>query len=716
MIRSAVRLLTLALIVLAPFSYADTLEEIIVTAQKREQNTRDVPISVTSTAGRQLDSLFNGGADIRALANRIPGLYVESSNGRVAPRFYIRGLGNIDFDVAASQPVSVVMDDVVMENVILKSFPIFDQDRIEVSRGPQGSLFGRNTTAGVVKLVSRKPTMENDAYISLDVGNLDTVNFEGAISGAIADNVAARVSVLSQNRGEYINNAFTGESGVTGDIQESAVRGQILYQGVDLSVLVNVHARSLDGTASIFRANTLTAGSNELNENFDRDVVFFDAGANNPQEYDANGGSLTIAYNYEGMTLTSITAFESADGYSRGDIDGGYGSSSLPGPMGPGFILFDAESEDRADVEQFTQEFRLANDASAEYGFDWQVGLFYFDADVSAVTNPFFAPPTTVEHSNQAWAIFGQATIPLSDQIDLIGGLRYSDDEKSLVAPGYNIDLADDQVSGDLALNFRLTDNTSIYARYANGFKAPTIQGRDIAFGAPPSTATSETSDAFEIGFKQRLFNGRGELSGAAYAYLVHDLQLTAVGGSGTNTISILNAKRGRGDGIELEGRFLIGDNFELSASYATSETEIRDGPLRVGVCVSCTVLDGQDVNGFAFIDGNPFPNAPEYTLNVTGELFFPMGSGEVFAYIDYAQQGKTNIFLYESAEFFTDDQYELGAQLGYRAASGAWEAYVFGRNITDQENIQGGLDISNNATFVNEPRIMGVTFTSQFF
>ena len=132
----------------ASLASAQILEEVIVTAQKREQSVMDVPISIATVSGERLTSLFEGGADIRALSTRVPGLYIESSNGRVAPRFYIRGLGNADFDLAASQPVSVIMDEVVKENVVLKSFPIFDIDRVEVLRGPQGSLFGRNTTAG----------------------------------------------------------------------------------------------------------------------------------------------------------------------------------------------------------------------------------------------------------------------------------------------------------------------------------------------------------------------------------------------------------------------------------------------------------------------------------------------------------------------------------------------------------------------------------------
>ena len=119
-----------------------------------------MPLSVSALEGERLYAMFEGGGDIQVLAARVPSLYAESSNGRLAPRFYIRGLGNSDFDLAASQPVSIIVDEVVLENVILKSFPLFDLERVEVLRGPQGTLFGRNTPAGIVKFDTRKPTQE----------------------------------------------------------------------------------------------------------------------------------------------------------------------------------------------------------------------------------------------------------------------------------------------------------------------------------------------------------------------------------------------------------------------------------------------------------------------------------------------------------------------------------------------------------------------------
>ena len=157
-------------------SYEGVLEEVIVTAQKREQNILEVPIAISKLSGDKLNARFAGGSDILALAGAAPGLYVESSNGRLSPRFYMRGLGNADFTAAASQPVSLVFDDVPMEKSSLRAFPLFDMADVQVFRGPQGTLFGRNTTAGIVQITSRRPTEETEGYLQFAAGNIGTIN------------------------------------------------------------------------------------------------------------------------------------------------------------------------------------------------------------------------------------------------------------------------------------------------------------------------------------------------------------------------------------------------------------------------------------------------------------------------------------------------------------------------------------------------------------
>src|SRR4051794_35035927 len=163
--------------------------EIIVTAQRRSENVQDIPVSVGTIDSKELAAINTGGADIRGLSGRVPSLNIESSFGRTFPRFYIRGLGNTDFDLNASQPVSIVYDDVVLENPILKGFPAFDVEGIEVLRGPQGTLFGRNTPAGIVKLDSVRPVSGRD-YARVSYGTYATINAEGAVGAEINDKIA----------------------------------------------------------------------------------------------------------------------------------------------------------------------------------------------------------------------------------------------------------------------------------------------------------------------------------------------------------------------------------------------------------------------------------------------------------------------------------------------------------------------------------------------
>jgi len=690
------------------------IEEIIVTAQRREQAIEDVPMSVSTMRGERLTSMFEGGETVLALATRLPSLYAESSNGRLAPRFYMRGLGNTDFDLAASQSVSVVVDEVVQENVILKSFPLFDIQRVEVLRGPQGTLFGRNTPAGIVKFDTRKPSEDFNAYGLASIGSLGTLNLEGAVGGALNDagTLMGRFSILSQNREDWIDNAFTGVNDALGGYNELAWRGQLLLEPSDsLSVLLNVHGRDYDGTASVFRANVLTQGNNEFNTNYDRDTVFFDEGNNNPQEAEAYGGSLRLELEFDnGVSLTSITALETVDNRSEGDIDGGNMVT------GPGFILFPSHTADGLDdLEQFTQEFRLSGEG--EDGVYWQAGFFYFDSEFTVFTNPFFVAESRLTHTNEAWALFGQVSLPLGDRFTLVGGMRYTDDEKETSAtnpplPTPDVRVKGEQTSFDVSLLLDVNDDVNLYARVADGFRAPSIQGRDVAFFGGTSTASAETILSYEVGFKMSMANDKFYVNGAIFHYVIEDMQLTAIGGQ-SNAVQLINAEEGTGSGLDIDATLLISDNFVVTAGYSTVDTEIRDPNLTAPVCGSgqCTPLDPIDANGNAILNGNAFPGSPGSTFNLTARYSFPTDSGEVFFFTDWAKQGKTNFFLYDSAEYFTDGNFEGGLRVGYMHGDNDWEIAIFGRNITDEENMKGGIDFNNNTAFDNEPRIWGLTF-----
>ncbi|GGW95549.1 TonB-dependent receptor [Alteromonas halophila] len=759
------KLATLALAVSAAFSTSAIaqdaqntnkkeagLEKITVTAQKRTQSIQEVPISIATLNGEEFESLFSGGGDILELAVRVPGLYAESSNGRVAPRFYIRGLGNTDFDLAASQPVSIVMDEVVMENVVLKSFPLFDVQQVEVLRGPQGTLFGRNTTAGIVKFDTVKPTQDFEGYAELGYGSYNTVNFEGAVGGALAENLSGRISVLSQDRDDYIDNGFTGQDDVIGGFDEKAWRAQLLWEPTtDFSALLNVHGRELKGTASIFRANVFDKGSNDLNENYDRTTVWYDGDLdgdgnadNNPQEYSGFGSSLKLSYLFDGMELTSITALETADGFSLGDVDGGTGSGDTAKPAP---IPFTAVTQDNMDdLEQFTQEIRLASNTRA--ALNWQLGAFFFDSSFNVTSIDGLYGATTVFHENTTWAVFGQSSYQVNDKLNITGGIRYTHDDKSLRVGQQNvdgdcnfldfnqdgipeciqqdydpIDVDDGQVSYELSANYNLTDDISLFARYANGFRAQTIQGRDVAFEGSPSVADAETINSVEAGFKSDLLEDTLRLNVAAFYYTVDDMQFSAIGG-GNNFTALVNADKGDAYGFEVDAEWLATDQLSLTAGYSYNHTEIKDDNLTVQPCGSsadfagnCTVMDPRTDSNQAFIDGNPFPQAPETIFNFTARYTIPVGNdGEFFVFTDWAFQGETNLFLYDAVEFKTDDNFEGGLRIGYDNFVDNYTIAFFGRNITDEDNVKGAIDFNNLTGIINEPRIWGIEARFSFY
>ncbi|HEX4859059.1 MAG TPA: TonB-dependent receptor plug domain-containing protein, partial [Usitatibacteraceae bacterium] len=321
------------------------LEEIVVTAERRLENIKDVPTSITTLSGEKLDVINSSGQDIRMLAARVPSLNIESSFGRAFPRFYIRGYGNTDFDLNASQPVSLVYDDVVQENPILKGFPVFDLAQVEVLRGPQGTNFGRNTPAGVIKFDSVKPSQGADPYVSLSFGKYQTANLEGAFNLSMSKEWSARVAVLSQTRDDWVSN--TAPNAKTRDLEgyrDTAARFQVEYApDRNFNALFNVHMRDLNGSARLFRANIIKAGTSELVSGFDPARISIDG--INSQDVKNEGASVRLKWNLGGATLHSITGYEKMKTLSRGDIDGGFGAVFLP-VSGPGFIPFDAESAD----------------------------------------------------------------------------------------------------------------------------------------------------------------------------------------------------------------------------------------------------------------------------------------------------------------------------------------------------------------------------------
>ncbi|MFD1766763.1 TonB-dependent receptor [Sphingorhabdus buctiana] len=714
------------------------LGEIVVTAQRREENLQDVPLSVDVVSGDKLAAINSGGADIRALAGRVPSLNIESSFGRTFPRFYIRGLGNTDFDLNASQPVSLVYDDVVLENPILKGFPVFDVARVEVLRGPQGTLFGRNTPAGIVKFDSVRPDSDQN-YFKGSFGRFNSVGLETGIGGNLSDSVSARVSGLYQRRSDWVDNIADPGSNDLEGYSDVALRGQLQFApGENVKLRVTGQYRDFKGTARVFRANMFVPGSNDLRglssatSEFERDKVWTD-GLNFQRLKLANLAG-TLEWDLGAATLTSVTAWWSGKYRSRGDIDGGFGASFLP-VSGPGFIPFSANSRDDVpDLDQYTQEIRLSS--NNDEGLKWQAGVFYFNEDLAIASYNYDTPTgtspsvtATQQQSSKAWGVFGSLTYPVTEQLSLTAGARYNNDKRRLdversgffgaIGTGF-ARVKDDNLTWDLSATYEASDDINLYARVAKGYRAPSIQGRALFVFTTVqdaiSTADSETILSFEGGVKANLGN-RARFNLSVYKYDLNDAQLTAVGGA-SNAAKLINADNVDGYGFEAEFEARPVDNLVLTAGLSYNRAKIDDPNAFITGCGGgCTVTDPVRAGspGIYSIDGNQLPQAPKWSANWTAGYGIPVGSGsgEVYFFTDWAYRSKVNFFLYTSEEFNDDHMLEGGLRAGYRSDRVDIAAFV--RNITNDVSAVGGIDFNNLTGFVNEPRIWGLEFGLKF-
>ncbi|TCP67720.1 iron complex outermembrane receptor protein [Sphingomonas sp. PP-CE-1G-424] len=730
---------------------AEGLGDIVVTAERRSENLQKVPLSVGVASGDALRAYTAGGDDtLLALSGRVPGLYVESTTGRIFPRFYIRGLGNIDFYLGASQPVTIIQDDVILEHVVLKSNPVFDVRQVEVLRGPQGSLFGRNTTAGIIKFDTNKPTNDFDSRASASVGSYNSVSLDAGVGGPlIKDLLAIRLSTMIQHRENYVDNRFAGVSAdntatprkdAMGGFDDRNVRVQLaLTPGDRFTLDLSGHARWYDGTSTLFHRGALKKGSNDVSAE-PRNVVSYDEGNDNPQSYNTYGGSARATYDFGPAALTSITAYETTSGFSRGDTDGGAGANFPVGGLANGFGQSQGQIR---DLDQWSQEIRLAGTPGGR--FNWQVGGLYFDTrDITDFYQRGFFLTTAARNPNNwvrlhdvntSWAGFGQVSYELVDKLTLTVGGRVTEDKKRTqllktadTAAGVvtyrgrtDVTLKATKPSWDASLLYQASPDVSLYTRVAEGFRGPTIQGRSAVFNSDFTTAKSETILSWEGGVKSRLLNNTLSLNATVFAYRVKDIQLNGndVNGNGV----LFNADKADAYGMEAEANWKPVPNLTLGAGLSLLHSKIRDKNVYAQVCilngvVVCTVEDPTikvGANTFAQINGNPLPNAPEYNVDLNARYDQPLGNGgRAFIAGDFNIQGYTQFVLYKTKEFTANGNFEGGLKIGYAAPDDAYELAVFARNITGEKNLKGVIENYMAAVF-NEPRIIGVSLSGKF-
>ena len=720
------------------------IEEVVVTAQKKTQDAQDIPFGISVMNDEKINEIFAGGADVLALAAQLPSLYVESSNGRLAPRFYIRGIGNVDFDVNASQPISLVYDEMVLENPTAKSFPLFDIERVEILRGPQGTLFGRNTTAGIVKFDSFKPTASYENALEAGIGNFGFRSLTGFVNRPLSEaGPNMRISFLYQGEGDWIDNTAPGLEAmdVLGGFQDLATRIQFAWTQNDRTkVLVNFHIRKLlEGTPTIFYGNAIQQGSNELVDGFDREKVGLDAYEHIEQEATQIGAITKIERSYEQFEVVFISGIHSImKSRSRGDIDGGYGSvfgGVLPSGPPPG-IPFDAQTQDGIPHHsQYSLELRFEGNHS---GRDWRAGLYTFFEDLKVATLNFATidgpDPTNgfviQRQDTVATALYGTYQLINNEAWDLTAGGRYTHDRKQLAAGRLISPLSafgvgpirPDPVepsasvfTWDLSALHHKSDHVHWFWRVARGYRAPSIQGR-LLFQDTISVGEAEHGMSYEFGFKRFLLDRRLRFDATIYKFQIQDFQLTKIGGS-ANISTLINADQVDGEGLELELEYFVSANLLIDFGLGINLTEINDPDLSVNGCGSanllygCTVTDPELPNGEYLIHGNSLYNAPEVIGQVSIRYEKPLATGVLSFSTDWTYTSELRYALYESIEFSKDPTLEGGIRVGYQTGNNKHRVGFYIRNVTDQQSQIGGIDFNNLTAMLDEPRKVGLTW-----
>ncbi len=715
------------------------LEEVVVTAQRKPEYARDVPVAVTSLSPITVDALTASGEDIRALSAEVPSLLIESSFGRTYPRFYIRGLGNSDYTYNAQQPVGVVVDDVVIENPILKAFPVFDIKDVEVLRGPQGTLFGRNTPAGVVKIDTAPPTDDFNGYTDVSMGTYNTLNYTGVVSGPILPGVLDfRASVLEERRDDWVTNTnpytmyHKGLEGYT----DTAARLQLLYKPTDtLTALLEVDGRVLDGTARLFRANILQKGSNQLVPGFNINQI--NTNGDNYQNLGTIGTHLTLTDDLGAVTVTSVSAYEHGSVRSRGDVSGG--NFVVPPPAGSpnvtGTAFPDETSDSIPGLDQISEELRVATNGDGP--FSNQGGFFFFHEylhiqDFDYASNGAADIIASQAQSTQSFAVFDSAKYKVTDDFTVGAGLRFSNDDKrygiscqlTCAAPTPSAAHTNtSEVTFDVSATYVVTPDLNVYARIASGYLAPAADGRNVLYdfgytaGAALSRAKAETTTSYEAGIKTTLLDHKADFNLTGYFFDTSDMQLTAVGGT-SNATQLLNAKKVIGEGIESEFEYKPIPPLFLRASASYNFTQIQDANLEVSPCGGgCTMLGGYDpTTGNYHINHNPLPEAPRWIIDASVKYTVPLtDSTEVYASTDWSFRSSVDFFLYKAIEYDSQTLLLGNLRVGYIDDAKHYELAFFVHNIANQIRVTGAIDFDNITGFVNDPRTFGGEFRYHF-
>ena len=695
------------------------LDEITVTARRRAENLQDVPLAVTAFQGAELEGRDIG--DISVLSDLAPNVTLKPtaslSGASNASAFFIRGVGQTDFAVTTDPGVGTYLDGVYVARSIGGVLDTLDVESIEVLRGPQGTLFGRNTIGGAINVTSRRPGDELAGDIVLTVGSRDRRQFAGAVDLPLSNTLSSRLSFLSKDQDGYVtrlvaldnggNLVLTGDKANAGTLSDSqgnknstTVRAAFDWDPSDnVNVYLSfdstrVNEDSAASTAVISSAGLgpptplapinipglgLVAPGDPRLITGDPDTTY--ATGPNGTILDIDGVTLIATWMAGGVEIQSITSRRTTVGAFNRDGDG------TPFPIG--------EQTRTIDYEQFSQEVKLSgsNDAGT---LDWTAGVYYLDEEATDLVfvslGNLFGPPPSIDIDNlvdnDSTAIYAQASYSFTDQLSVTGGVRWTSDDKSYttsqVIPVIPLTVVDagnsetfDAVTGRLGFEYALSDRQMIYVSGARGFKSGGFTPRYVGPVAAPLPFDEETVDTIEIGTKWESAGGRARINAAAFRSAYDDIQLVLFDTLGAP----INQNGGDAtiSGLELEGQFAVSDAFRLSASVGWLDAEFDSVLPPTSTPFQLVTVD------------SAFPNSPELQGALSPELVFPVSAGALRLRLDWIFSDDVHQTFENDPELFQDSYNLLDASLSYEDEENGWTVTLGGHNVTDERIITSG-------------------------
>lgn len=709
---------------------APRLANVVVTAEKREDSAQKVPVPISVVSGRSIDDL-NAGNSATQVTRFIPNTSSATIDNQ-RPRWWIRGIGTGDQRANTVSPVGIYFDDVYINNVDATSFPLFDMDRVEVLKGPQGTLWGKNTTAGAINFLSRRPDfVSNPGYLKLDAGSQNNRTVEGAGGGVLVDDkIAGRISFRHNERDGLADNNTLG--GRSGDTQDDAFRGQLAVNFSDtVDGVFNLHYRKFDSNGNGLDGSTggvLARGANGANAygyvpRLSRTNV--DYNVDGRDELEHSGASATLNWQLGDIALTSITAFENITRTIRGDSD------YTPLDLSRGYR--DLHSK------QWSQEFRMAS--PKDQTVSWVTGLHYFKEQLEynesravvdgTYVNPYFNS-TQTDQDSSSFAVFGSTTWQISEPLSLTTGLRWTTETKDIdldrvaavgsaqftndhwwsrssvsnplvVTAAQNERKTWNDFTWDVTPEYQISDNARVYFRYARGFRSGGFN-TGATTQATVATVSPEYLSSYELGFKSEWFDNRLNVNGSVFYYDYKDIQLNAVVGTNTGPVSTLtNGGSGKVRGAELEIEAAPIEGLHLQAGVGLLHTEFTD------------YQSGSDD-----YSGNRFVRAPSVSATFNIEYRYPLEiGGYLIPQTDWSYRSRQYFFANNQTDsVLQEGGYTLGnASLAWESSDEKLRVSLYSQNITDRKYVNHSLPTTfgGNAIFFGEPRTFGLSVTTRW-